>query len=285
LHLPRNLEPIEAIQRLHPDLPQIACFDTAFHRTLPRVAQTYGLPRELTELGGRRYGFHGLSYEYIAGKLHQIDPKTAGGRTVVAHLGSGASLCALREGQSVATSMGFSPLSGLMMATRPGELDPGLMVWLMREHAMSIEAIEHMLYHDCGLRGVSGISGDMRVLLASRSPEALEAIDLFVYRACQEVAAMCAALEGLDTFVFTAGIGEHAPEVRQRICQRLEWLGLRLSPHPNARSELYISAPDSAVNVLVIPTDEELMIARHTARLVNVLPEVASRARTNGDRA
>ncbi len=267
LHQPRNLEPIEALQRTHPHLPQVACFDTAFHRTLPRVAELYGLPRELSEAGARRYGFHGLSYEYIAGRLPGLDPKAATGRTVVAHLGSGASMCALLAGKSVATTMGFSPLSGLVMGTRPGDLDPGLMIWLIRERGMSVDDAEQMLYRDCGLKGVSGLSSDMRDLLASDDPHAKEAIDLFVYKIATEIGALCAALGGLEALIFTAGIGEHAPAIRKAVCERSSWLGIRVDETANEKGAPRISAADSAVSVWVVPTNEELMVATHTARL------------------
>jgi acetate kinase len=268
LHQPRNLEPIESLKRSHPGLPQVACFDTAFHRTLPPVAANYGLPRKLTEAGARRYGFHGLSYEYIAGRLKALDPEAAAGRCVVAHLGSGASMCALRAGKSIATTMGFSPLSGLVMATRPGDLDPGLIVWLLRERGMSIDALEQMLYRDCGLKGVSGVSGDMRTLLESGSAHAVEAVELFVYRIAIELGGLTAALGGLDALVFTAGIGEHASAIRRAVCERLAWLGVRLDPQRNANGSGRISADDSTVRVWAIPTDEELVVATHTAALV-----------------
>ena len=268
LHQPHNLEPIEAMWKLHPALAQVACFDTAFHRTMPPVAALYGLPRSLAATGARRYGFHGLSYEYIANKLPEVDPAAAGGRTVVAHLGSGASMCALSGGRSVATTMGFSPLSGLVMGTRPGELDAGLLLWLMREKGMSSADIESMLYHDSGLLGVSGISGDMRVLLASPDPHAREAIDLFVYRICRELGSLAAALGGLDALVFTGGIGAHAALIRAAVCQQCTWLGLALDEAANDRGGPLISAPTSKIKVWVIPTDEELIIARHTAAIV-----------------
>jgi acetate kinase len=268
LHQPRNLEPIEALHRLHPKIPQVACFDTAFHRTLPRVAEQYGLPRSLGEAGAHRYGFHGISYEYIANQLAGIDLRAAKGRTVVAHLGSGASMCALKAGKSVATSMGFSPLSGIVMATRPGDLDAGLMIWLMRERGMSVDEVEQMLYRESGLKGVSGISGDMRDLLASKEPRAREAVDLFVYRICTQLGALCAALGGLDALVFTAGIGEHAPAIRKAVCEKSAWLGIRLADAANERSDTRIGANDSSVSVLVIRTNEELMVARHTASLI-----------------
>ena len=268
LHQPHNLEPIEILGRLHPALPQVACFDTAFHRTMPTVADLYGLPRPLIEAGARRYGFHGLSYEYIAGVLPGIDPKAAAGRTVVAHLGSGASMCALLGGRSVATTMGFSPLSGLVMGTRPGELDPGIVIWLLRERGMDVRRVEAMLYRDSGLMGVSGVSSDMRVLLESENPRAKEAVDLFVYRVCRELGSLAAALEGLDALVFTAGIGENAAAVRAAVCRQSAWLGIALDEAANARGGPRISAADSAVNVWVVPTDEEMTIARHTAAII-----------------
>ncbi|MDX2483373.1 MAG: acetate/propionate family kinase [Pseudodonghicola sp.] len=267
LHQPRNLEPIELLAKSHPHLTQVACFDTAFHRTLPHVAQQYGLPADIAAAGAQRYGFHGLSYEYISGRLAELDPAAAQGKTIVAHLGSGASLCALKDGKSIATTMGFSPLSGLVMGTRPGDLDPGLMIWLLRERGMSIDQLEAMLYHDSGLKGVSGISNDIRDLLASAEPKAAEAIALFVYKIVTEIGALSAALGGLDTLVFTAGIGEHSADIRARICAGCAWLGLRLSPDANTRGDGVITAPDSRVTARVIPTNEELMVARHTASL------------------
>jgi acetate kinase len=267
LHQPRNLEPVDILARTHPYLPQVGCFDTAFHRTLPRVAQLYGLPRAISDAGAQRFGFHGLSYEYIAERLGGLDPAGAAGRTIVAHLGSGASLCALRGGQSIATTMGFSPLSGLVMATRPGDLDPGLMIWLIRERGMSVDDVEAMLYHDAGLKGVSGISGDMRDLLASADPHAADATELFAYKIAAEIGALTAALGGLDTLVFTAGIGENSSDVRNMICARCGWLGLRLSDAENRGGAPVISAAESAVVVRVIPTNEELVVARHTVAL------------------
>jgi len=267
LHQPRNLEPIEILMGSHPELPQVACFDTAFHRTLPRVAQLYGLPRALTEAGAEHFGFHGLSYEYIAGRLAHIDPRAATGRTVVAHLGSGASMCALKAGRSVATTMGFSPLGGLVMATRPGDLDPGLMIWLLRQRGMSVDEVEDMLYRESGLKGVSGLTGDMRALLESDDAAAHEAVELFCYRVATHLGALAAALGGLDALVFTAGIGEHAPPVRAEVCARSAWLGIRLDEAANRRGTQRISADGSAVTVWVIPTDEERMIARHAAQV------------------
>jgi acetate kinase len=264
VHQPRNLEPVEALAKLNPDIPQVACFDTAFHRTMPEVAQLYGLPKRLTEAGGRRYGFHGLSYEYIASVLPEIDERAAKGRAVIAHLGGGASMCALVGGHSVATTMGFSPLSGLVMGTRPGELDPGLLLWLTQAKGMALEEIETVLYHECGLKGVSGISSDMRDLLASDDPQAKLAIDLFVYRVCWELGALAAAAQGLDALVFTGGIGEHAVAVREAVCRRSQWLGIDLDAAANARGDRRISSAASSTSVWVIPTDEERMIARHT---------------------
>lgn len=268
LHQPRNLEPIAFLHAEHPALVQVACFDTAFHRTMPAVAEQYGLPRALTEAGVRRFGFHGLSYEYIAGDLPTLDARAAEGRTIVAHLGSGASLCAMDAGHSVATTMGFSPLSGIVMATRPGEVDPGLLIWLMRERGFDADGLEAMFYHDSGLKGVSGLTGDMRALLASADPHAREAVALFNYRVCREIGSLAAALGGLDALVFTAGIGENAAPVRAAVCEGSAWLGIRLDPRANERGGPRISAPDSAVSVWVVPTNEEIMIARHTAALM-----------------
>jgi acetate kinase len=276
VHQPRNLEPIVALARLNPTMPQVACFDTAFHRTMPEVAQLYGLPRHLSEAGARRFGFHGLSYEYVAGRLKKVDPRAAQGRTVVAHLGNGASMCAMVDGKSVATTMGFSPLSGLLMGTRPGELDPGIMLWLMQTKGMSLEAVETMLYHDCGLKGVSGVSSDMRDLLASGDPHAKQAIALFVYRICHELGALAAASGGIDALVFTGGIGESAAEVREAVCRQSAWLGIALDGEANVRGAGRIDAPDSRVAVWVIPTDEEGVIARHTVGILTHMTPLAA---------
>jgi acetate kinase len=276
VHQPRNLEPVEALAKLNPDVPQVACFDTAFHRTMPEVAQLYGLPRGLTEAGGRRYGFHGLSYEYIAGVLPRIDESAAKGRTVVAHLGGGASMCALVGGRSVATTMGFSPLSGLVMGTRPGELDPGLLLWLMQAKGMTLKEVETMLYHECGLKGVSGLSGDMRELLVSNDPHARQAVDLFVYRICWELGALAAAARGIDALVFTGGIGENASAVREAVCHQSAWLGIKLDVAANARGDKRISTAASSITVWVIPTDEECMIAHHTSAIVQKLRRKSS---------
>jgi len=268
LHLPANLEPIEILARRHPGLAQVACFDTAFHRTMPRVASIYALPRALTEAGARRFGFHGLSYEFIAQALREAAPEAAAGRCIVAHLGSGASLCAMVDGKSVATSMGFSPLSGIPMATRPGDVDPGILLWLLETRGMDATRIESMLYRECGLAGVSGMSGDVRTLLASDEAPAREAIELFVYRIAREVASLAAAAAGLDALVFTAGIGENAPAIRAAVCRQLAWLGIEIDETANSRNGPRISTARSAVSVRVIPTDEELMVARHTAALL-----------------
>ena len=269
LHQPHNLAPIEALAVRHPGLPQVACFDTAFHATNPRLSRIYRLPAALTKEGVWRFGFHGLSYEYIAGELPKVEPRVATGRTIVAHLGSGASMCALVGGKSVATTMGFSALDGLLMGTRCGVLDPGAVLYLVKEKDMNAEAIETLLYQQSGLLGVSGISSDMRQLLASSDSRAREAIDLFVYRAAREIGSLAAAAGGVDALVFTAGIGEHAPEIRARICDQSAWLGIRLEPDSYRAGGRRISAPDSSVSVWVIPTDEELMVARHTFTLTN----------------
>ena len=263
LHMPLNIEPIDAVAAARPELPQVACFDTAFHHTMPGVARQFGLPRALEAAGIRRYGFHGLSYEYIAGRLAQQAPALARGRVIVAHLGSGASLCALAGGRSIATTMGFSTLDGLMMATRCGSLDPGVILHLGRQ-GHSFGEIEDMLYHRSGLLGVSGLSGDIREVLASDDPHAREAVALFTYRIAIEVGALVSALGGLDGLVFTAGIGEHAPAVRAEVCERLGWLGVRLDAKANAAGAGRISTPDSVVDVRVMATDEEAMIAQHT---------------------
>lgn len=268
LHQPHNLAAIRALRKLRPDLAQVACFDTAFHRTQPAVAQALALPRAVTERGLRRYGFHGLSYEHIAGVLPTIIGTQAEGRVIVAHLGNGASLCAMHQRRSIATTMGFSTLDGLVMGTRCGAIDPGALFYLMHERKMSSKAVEDLLYRQSGLLGVSGISNDMRTLLDSKDPQAVEAVALFIYRAALEAGSLTAALEGLDALVFTGGIGENAVAVRARICEKLRWLGIRIDPQANARGELKISAGDSAVSVCVIPTDEEAVIAGHTRRLL-----------------
>ena len=266
LHLPHNIAPIRAIAAARPGLPQVACFDTAFHHTMPAEASHFALPRALTAAGVRRYGFHGLSYEFIVRRLRATAPALARGKVIAAHLGAGASLCALQNGVSIATTMGFSVLDGLVMATRCGELDPGVILYLLRQ-GKSVAEIEDILYRRSGLLGVSGISGDMRVLIASDDPRAREAIDLFTYRVATEVGGFVSALGGLDGLVFTAGIGERAPTIRAEICNRLAWLGLRLDPAANNANASRISSPDSKVEVHVIGTDEEATIARHTQEL------------------
>ena len=264
LHQPHNLSGIRTCAKLVPHVPQVACFDTAFHHTMGPLARRLGLPRAYDEAGVRRYGFHGLSYEFIAQRLRTLDPELAHGRVIVAHLGNGASLCAMREGRSVDTTMGFTALDGLLMGTRPGTLDPGAVTYLMREHGMSAAEIEDVLYHRSGLAGVSGISSDMRTLLASGDAHAHEAVELFVFRAAREIGALAASLGGLDGLVFTAGIGEHAPEIRSRICARCAWLGIILDERANGAAAPRITAQASRVRVFVIPTDEERMIAEHT---------------------
>jgi acetate kinase len=263
LHMPHNLAPIHAIAAARPALAQVVCFDTAFHHTLPPVARLFALPRAISEAGVRRYGFHGLSYEYIAGCLKKRVPTLARGRVVAAHLGSGASMCALHNGISIATTMGFSALDGLVMATRCGRLDPGVLLYLGAQ-GHSFSDIEEMLYRRSGLVGVSGISGDVRVLLASVDPHAKEAIGLFTYQIAIEAGGLASALGGMDGLVFTAGIGEHAPAIRGAACERLAWLGVQLDASANAANAFCISTPESRVAVHVIATDEEAMIARHT---------------------
>jgi acetate kinase len=267
LHLPHNIGPMRAVSAARPGLPQVACFDTAFHHDMPEVAQRIALPGAVTGPEMRRYGFHGLSYEYIASRLPEISPRLAAGRVIVAHLGSGASLCALQSGRSVETTMGFSALDGLVMATRCGSLDPGVILYLGRR-GHSFSDIEDMLYKHSGLLGVSGISGDVRVLLDSADPRAKAALDLFSYRMAAQVGALTSALNGLDGLVFTAGIGEHAAPIRAALCSRLAWLGVRLDDAANAAGAGLISTPDSTVEIRVIPTDEEAIIARHTIAIV-----------------
>ena len=263
LHQPHNLAAIDTMAHLHPGLPQVACFDTAFHLDAPRVSRLYGLPRALADEGVMRYGFHGLSYRHIADALPALEPR-AGGRVVAAHLGSGASMCAMVGGKSVATSMGFSALDGLPMATRCGSIDPGLVLHLLREKHMTPDALERMLYRDSGLLGLSGISGDMRTLLASPDAAAREAVDVFVYRVARELGSLAAAAGGLDVLVLTGGIGEHAAGIRARVCAQAAWLGVRLDAGANAAGGPRLHAPDSAVAVWVLPADEEAVIARET---------------------
>jgi acetate kinase len=268
LHQPHSLSPIRAICSLRPGLPQVACFDTAFHHRMPPIAARLALPREYEAEGIRRYGFHGLSYEYIARHLRETAPDLASGRVIVAHLGNGASLCAMRDGRSMDTTMGFTALDGLVMGTRCGTLDPGVILYLEQERGMSAEQVEDLLYRRSGLLGVSGISSDVRTLLASQEPRAREAIELFVFRIGREAWAMAGSMGGLDGFVFTAGIGEHAAAIRAAVCERLAWIGVALDADANERGAGRISTKESRVEVRIVPTDEEVMIARHTLETI-----------------
>ena len=268
LHQPHNLATIRALLDIKPSLPQVACFDTAFHHTQPAVAQRFALPQRFVDEGIRRYGFHGLSYEYIASILPSLDPTLADARIIVAHLGSGASLCALYKGNSVATTMGFSPLDGLVMGTRCGNIDPGVLLYLMDHYNMDARALENLLYHQSGLLGVSGISNDMRTLLASDDPHAQEAIELFVYRTGREIGSLAAALGGLDALVFTGGIGEHSATIRNRISHHAMWLGLKLNDPANEAGASCISTVGSTVSAWIVATDENRMIAQHTLKHV-----------------
>ncbi|HKX32451.1 MAG TPA: acetate/propionate family kinase [Blastocatellia bacterium] len=270
LHQPHNLAAIEAVFDRLPEVPQVACFDTSFHRGQAKVAEVIPLPRELCRGGLQRYGFHGLSYEYIASALPQVAPEIAGGRVIVAHLGSGASLCAMKAGKSVDSSFGFTTLDGLCMGTRPGALDPGALLYLFQSFSFSAKDVEAILYRRSGLLGISGISNDMRVLLTHSEPEARLAVDYFVYRAAKEIGALAAVLGGLDGLVFTAGIGENSPEIRQRICEACRWLGVKLDAEANQDNRPRISGPRSKVSVWMIRTYEELMIARHTGALLGL---------------
>lgn len=269
LHQPHHLAAIRAVAAAAPEVPQVACFDTAFHHAQPTVAQQFALPRALTARGIRRYGFHGISFEYIVSVLAELDPPAAHGRLVIAHLGNGASLCAIRDRRSLATTMGFTPVDGLMMGTRTGLLDPGVVPYLLKHEGMSIDAVEKLIWEEAGLLGVSGVSGDMRELLASDEPAAGEAIDLFVYRIGRELGSMAAALGGLDTLVFTGGIGEHAAPIRARVCDDARWLGIALDPEANEKGGPRISLPGGNASAWVIPTDENLMVARQTRRLLD----------------
>jgi len=268
LHQPHNLAVIHTLRETRPEVPQVACFDTAFHRTHPQLADFYALPWAYYEAGVRRYGFHGLSYEYIAAALPQVAPGIASGRVIVAHLGSGASLCALRNGVSVDSTMGFSALDGLPMGTRPGALDPGVLLYLVGERGMTAPALEKLLYKESGLLGISGVSNDMRELLESREPRARLAVDFFVYRVAREIGALAAVLGGVDGLVFTAGVGENSAEIRARVVAACAWLGVALDADANRRGGPRISPDGGAVSAWVVPTNEELMIARHTLALV-----------------
>ena len=271
LHQPYNLAAIETAAARLGGVPQVACFDTSFHRGQPAVAELVPLPREIRDAGVQRYGFHGLSYEYIAAVLPEIAPEIAAGRVIVAHLGSGASLCALRAGRSIDSTLGFTALDGLCMGTRPGAVDPGVILYLFQGLGMTAGEVESVLYRKSGLLGISGLSNDMRVLLESQEPAARLAIDYFVYQAAKEIGALTAVLGGLDALVFTAGIGENSAEIRRRICEASAWLGIELDADANARGEARMSTAASRVSAWRIPTNEELMIARHTGRLLGLV--------------
>ncbi|HTP71862.1 MAG TPA: acetate/propionate family kinase [Burkholderiaceae bacterium] len=273
LHQPHNLAPIEILAKQQPQVPQVACFDTAFHRVQPELAQAFALPPSITDRGVRRYGFHGLSYEYIASALPSIDVRAAAGRTVVAHLGNGSSACALVGGRSVASTMGFTAVDGLPMGTRCGSLDPGVILYLIDELKMDARAVEKLIYQQSGLLGVSGVSSDMRVLLESDAPRARLAVDLYCYRIGRELGSLAAAAQGLDALVFTAGIGENAPVIRERVCRAAAWLGIELDPAANRAGGPRITTPQSKVAVWVMPTNEELMIARHTLQVLAAKPQ------------
>lgn len=270
LHQPYNLAAIDAVAQRNPGVPQVACFDTSFHRGQPAVAELVPLPRDIRSKGVQRYGFHGLSYEYIASVMPEVAPDIASGRVIVAHLGSGASLCAMQGGKSVDSSFGFTALDGLCMGTRPGAIDPGVVLYLFQSLGLSAQAVEDMLYKKSGLLAISGVSNDMRDLLDSDEPNARLAVDFFVYRAAKEIGALAAALRGLDGLVFTAGIGENSAEVRRRICEASAWLGLELDAQANLQHAPRISAASSSVSAWVIPTNEEMMIAQHTGRLLGL---------------
>ena len=264
LHQPHNIAAIHAVSAHRPGLPQVACFDTAFHQAQPEIARLFALPKALTDAGIKRYGFHGLSYEYIAGRLPEVFPGRSHRKTIVAHLGNGASLCAMHDGRSVASTMGFTALEGLVMGTRSGAIDPGVLLYLLEERRMAPADLARLLYRESGLLGVSGVSNDMRTLLASGEPRARLAVDLFVYRAVREIGSLAAALGGLDALVFTAGIGERAHEVRAAICEASRWLGVDVDARANALNSEILHSSKSKVAIAVIPTNEELMIARHT---------------------
>ncbi len=267
LHQPFNLDIIEFLQQIRPSVPQVACFDTAFHTTMPNIQTRFALPRVWHEKGVRRYGFHGLSYEFIAGRVKELSPKAYEGKTLVMHLGNGASMCAMEGGKSFSTTMGFSVIDGLIMGTRPGALDPGVILYFLREAKLDEPAIERMLYHDSGLRGVSGISNDMSVLLKSDNPNAREAIDLFCLRITKDAGGLISLLGGTDAIVFTGGMGENSCEIRAQILNSLAWLGVTYDMEKNANTrgeEVMISLPDSKIQIWVVPTNEEVVIARHS---------------------
>jgi acetate kinase len=268
LHQPNNLAPIRAILARSPELPQIACFDTAFHRDHGALADYYAIPQRLHDEGVRRYGFHGLSYEYIASRLPDVAPEIASGRVIVAHLGSGASMCALMGGRSVESTMGFTALDGLPMGTRPGRIDPGVALYLIQEKRMSAAEVQDFFYRECGLKGLSGVSNDVRELEASSDPKARFALDYFAHQVGLQAGLLAAALGGLDAFVFTAGIGENSPSMRTRIVEKLAWLGAALDPVANAAGRISIAGRDGRIGLYVVPTDEEIMIAHHTLALL-----------------
>ncbi|WP_418648121.1 acetate/propionate family kinase [Thauera butanivorans] len=270
LHQPHNLRAVHAVTALMPSIPQVGCFDTAFHRTQPAIAQAFALPRRLTQGGIKRYGFHGLSYDYVSRQLPEVIGERAKGAVVVAHLGNGASMTALRDGKSVASTMGFTAVDGLMMGTRTGSIDPGVLLYLMEEKGMDARALTRLLYKESGLLGVSGISQDMRTLLAADAPEAKEAVDLFCYRIARELGSLAAAAGGLDALVFTGGIGEHAAPVRQKVAELAAWMGVKIDAAANADHARRIDAADSRVAVAVVPTNEERMIARYTAEALRL---------------
>ncbi len=270
LHQPHNLGPIKGIAQNAPHVRQVACFDTAFHQTQPHLAQAFALPREITDSGVRRYGFHGLSYDFVSARLRDVAPDHANKRIVIAHLGNGASLCAINEGRSVATTMGFTAVEGLMMGTRCGSIDPGVLIYLMDEHGMDARGLESLVYKKCGLLGVSGISSDMRTLRASGDPRAKEAIDLFIYRIVREIGSLAAALGGLDGLVFTGGIGQRDAKTRREVAAGCAWLGAELDEARNGGAEGLISADGSRLPMWVVQTDEERVIARQTAAVLGL---------------
>ena len=270
LHQPHNLRAVRAVAALMPDIAQVGCFDTAFHRTQPALAQAFALPRAITAEGVKRYGFHGLSYDYVARQLPEVIGERASGAVLIAHLGNGASMCALRDGKSVASTMGFTAVEGLMMGTRTGSLDPGVLLYLMEQKRMDAKALTNLLYKESGLLGVSGISQDMRTLLASDAREAREAVDLFCYRIAREVGSLAAAAGGLDALVFTGGIGEHAAPVRERVARLCGWLGVEIDAEANAAHAQRIDTAESRVAVAVVPTNEERMIARYTTEMLGL---------------
>ena len=273
LHQPHNLAGIRAVMAERPGLPQVACFDTAFHQTQPDLARRFAIPAALHDAGVKRYGFHGLSYEYLAERLPSLPGWRPGWRVIAAHLGNGASLCAMRDGRSIASTMGFTALEGLMMGTRSGAVDPGVLLYLMDEKGYTSRALSELLYKQSGLLGVSGISSDMRTLLESNEPHAAEAVELFVYRITRELGSLAAALGGLDALVFTGGIGENSAAIRERVCRSAKWLGLDFDEKANATRGPCISLKGSRIKAWVIPTDEELMIARHTKRIIGAQKE------------